>query len=429
VLTVVKSTSTPNVTNTAAGTAATYSITVSNAANTAPATNVNISDALPAGFSYATTGSIVLNGGATRPATVNPTPGDTNPTFGTFTIPGGASVVIGFTVNIAGSVPSGTYSNPATATYLDPTRTTPNGTTSAGYPGGGAERVTVIFVPGLPNTSGLQVGADAAGPIGPHAPFNIALAVLGLIAVVGVLGIAVIAWRGDHHSFWHRLGRHPHVAPPVVLSLFVCGFAVSQFVPYPTTTPMSLSATAPIAGEAATRTELIGDTVVSHIKPAPPVQERFHDAAGPITPSRLRIPAIAVDAPIAGVGLLPDGSMGIPDNLWVSVWLSSSARPGQAGSAVIAGHRGIGTPALFGRLEKVRPGDRIRVSDAGGGELVYEVTRLASLDLSEATQIQVFGPTAEQQLVLITCSGEYSRSTRTYDHRLVVFSRLLPPNP
>jgi hypothetical protein len=29
--------------------------------------------------------------------------------------------------------------------------------------------------------------------------------------------------------------------------------------------------------------------------------------------------------------------------------------------------------------------------------------------------------------VLITCFGKYSSSTRTYDHRLVVFSRLLPP--
>jgi hypothetical protein len=40
--------------------------------------------------------------------------------------------------------------------------------------------------------------------------------------------------------------------------------------------------------------------------------------------------------------------------------------------------------------------------------------------------MQVFGPTTQQQLVLITCFGRYSNATRTYDHRLVVFSRLLP---
>ena len=173
---------------------------------------------------------------------------------------------------------------------------------------------------------------------------------------------------------------------------------------------------------------MIGITVVSQVKPPPPVEEKFYAASGAITPSRLRIPSIAVDASIAGVGLLPDGSMGVPNNLWVSAWLNSSARPGQAGNAVIAGHRGIGTPGLFGHLENVLPGDRIHVSDASHGELVYEVTRVASLDLSADTQMQVFGPTTQQQLVLITCFGRYSNATRTYDHRLVVFSRLLPPS-
>jgi len=63
-LTVIKSTSTPAVTNTSSGTTARYTITVSNGANVSPATNVSISDALPAGFTYASTVGVVLNGGA-----------------------------------------------------------------------------------------------------------------------------------------------------------------------------------------------------------------------------------------------------------------------------------------------------------------------------------------------------------------------------
>ena len=130
--------------------------------------------------------------------------------------------------------------------------------------------------------------------------------------------------------------------------------------------------------------------MVAEAKPAPPpVEETFHLASGPITPSRLRIPAIGVDASVGRVGLLRDGSMGVPDNLWISGWLSSSARPGQAGSSV---------------------------------------TRVASLDLSVESQVQVFGHTSQQQLVLVTCFGQYSGTSRTYDHRLVVFSRLLPPS-
>jgi LPXTG-site transpeptidase (sortase) family protein len=92
-----------------------------------------------------------------------------------------------------------------------------------------------------------------------------------------------------------------------------------------------------------------------------------------------------------------------------------------------AGHRGVGTPALFSHLENVKPGDWIYISDAAANELVYVVTRVASLDLSNSTRAAVFenGPTS--QLVLITCFGDYIASARTYDHRLVVFSRPLLP--
>ena len=50
-----------------------------------------------------------------------------------FTLPGGGSVQLEFTVNIPANVTAGTYQNPATTTYTDPTRTTAGGTTSASY--------------------------------------------------------------------------------------------------------------------------------------------------------------------------------------------------------------------------------------------------------------------------------------------------------
>ena len=541
VLTVTKTTSTPSVINTSTGTVATYSITTSNAVNTSAATNVSVSDALPAGFTFASSAPVVLNGGATQPAAVNPVVGDTNPTFGTFTIPGGGSVVITFTVNIASSVVPGTYNNPAAATYLSPTRITTTGTASSTYPGGGPDRVTVavlvsdmtvakshidpfvrgsttatytvtatnsgaapttgtvtvtdtlpagltptaaagtgwtcpapagqtvtctradalaagssyppititvtvllsaagsmvnqaavsgggetnaanntasdptniISLPGLPNTSGLPA---AGGSIG-LTPTLLMLAAFSLI-----VGVGTIVMRGGVR-FRRRRRRPAFVALPILLSVVAATLALSPLV---TANPQPTAGTPAPLTISDTGNELIGATVVSHITPPTPAEQVFHAAAGAITPARLRIPSIAVDAPVTGVGIMPDGSMGVPDNLWMSAWLSSGARPGQTGSTVIAGHRGVDTPGLFGHLENVRPGDKIRVSDAGSGELVYQVTRVASLDLSMATQLQVFGPTAQQQLVLITCIGQYSRSTRTYDHRLVVFSRLLP---
>jgi LPXTG-site transpeptidase (sortase) family protein len=170
-------------------------------------------------------------------------------------------------------------------------------------------------------------------------------------------------------------------------------------------------------------TQLIGSTAVVVEPPPAPPAETFRTVTGSIVPSRLRIPAIGVDSWIGAVALRKDGSMNVPDNLWTSSWLANGPRPGQPGNAVIAGHRGVGTPALFSHLETVKAGDRIYVSDASGNQLVYQVTRVAWMDLSASTQAAVFGPTNGSNLVLITCFGRYIPSARTYDHRLVVFSQ------
>jgi LPXTG-site transpeptidase (sortase) family protein len=255
---------------------------------------------------------------------------------------------------------------------------------------------------------------------------------LALITGLGALVTAARRLSSNRARFRQRRRRPALGALFALLGLSFCMFAGSQLVTNPTTKSASLVA-ATSAPEAAAApllsgNELIGSKVVTIAKPAPPLAEAFHRAAGAILPSRLRIPSIGVDADVAAVGLLRNGSMDVPDNLWTTAWLSISARPGQPGASVIAGHRGIGTPAVFSHLENVRPGERIFVSDTAGGELVYEVTAVVSVDLSASSQLDVFGPTATQQLVLITCFGMYSNSTRTYDHRLVVTSRLMSPN-
>jgi mucin-19 len=109
--------------NTVQGGVTSYTITVGNGAAYGTATGVALSDALPSPFTFATTDTIALAGGATRTAVVNPTAGATSPSWGTFTIPGGGSVAISFTVNVPVATALGTYQNPASVTYDDPTRT------------------------------------------------------------------------------------------------------------------------------------------------------------------------------------------------------------------------------------------------------------------------------------------------------------------
>lgn len=114
-LTVTKTTSTPVVINTGAvGMQAIYTITVSNAVTKCAATGVSITDVLPSGFTYASTGAMTFTGSpasAARSGGTNPTVGATNPTWTGFTIPGGGSVTLTFTANIAAGTADNTYYN------------------------------------------------------------------------------------------------------------------------------------------------------------------------------------------------------------------------------------------------------------------------------------------------------------------------------
>ncbi|HSS60120.1 MAG TPA: sortase [Candidatus Limnocylindrales bacterium] len=275
-------------------------------------------------------------------------------------------------------------------------------------------------LPGLPNTSGIDLGAAGSAPAGPPTGPGFLLVLSALVAGLSLLYAAgVLGWRtrtrfGRRRS---RARRYPDLR--ILAAGLAAGLVSISVAATPSSEPAPRKSLPGVASLPA-GTQLIGAKSVGVAPPPAPPAEAFRTVSGPITPSRLRIPAIGVDAWIGAVGLRSDGSMDVPDNLWTASWLDGSPRPGQAGNAVIAGHRGVGSPALFSHLESLRPGDKIYVSDAAGNQVVFVVSGVASMDLSPSTQLAVFGPTSTRELVLITCFGRYIPSTRTYDHRLVV---------
>jgi fimbrial isopeptide formation D2 family protein/uncharacterized repeat protein (TIGR01451 family) len=120
-LTVTKTAVTPIVVNSATGTTATYTVTVTNSGGTA-ATGVKLTDSLPPGFSYASTASVSVNGATTTQFSVTngATPEwDITPTGG-FTINPGKTLVVTFTANIVSAVASGPYNNSAAVTSTSP---------------------------------------------------------------------------------------------------------------------------------------------------------------------------------------------------------------------------------------------------------------------------------------------------------------------
>lgn len=141
-------------------------------------------------------------------------------------------------------------------------------------------------------------------------------------------------------------------------------------------------------------------------------------------PARLTIPRIGVDAALESVGLTPEGAMGVPADPANAAWFSAGPRPGEEGSAVIAGHYGWkdGLPAVFDDLSALREGDTLYIEDEGGVQTAFVVRELRSYGEDEDAS-EVFGSTdGKAHLNLVTCEGVWNSVSKSYAERLVVFA-------
>lgn len=150
----------------------------------------------------------------------------------------------------------------------------------------------------------------------------------------------------------------------------------------------------------------------------------------PIVPTRIRIPAIEVDAQVEAVGLKSDGeTMATPKKFTNVGWYKPGTKPGEEGNAVFAGH--LNSPILakdgaFKNLGRIKVGDRIIISDKSGKMLSYSVTDTETYKTELAPREEIFSKKGPSHIVLITCEGEWDPKSKTFDKRLVVIARLLP---
>lgn len=142
-------------------------------------------------------------------------------------------------------------------------------------------------------------------------------------------------------------------------------------------------------------------------------------------PVRLKIPNINVDASVEYVGLAPDGAMDVPKERADVAWFKLGSRPGENGSAVIAGHYGWknGKASIFDNLHKLRKGDKLYIEDEKGVIISFVVRESRRYDPGEDAS-DVFGSPddGKSHLNLITCEGVWDKVSKTYSKRLVVFT-------
>ena len=176
---------------------------------------------------------------------------------------------------------------------------------------------------------------------------------------------------------------------------------------------------APVVSNAATATPGPG------VAPVSPTPARVLPL--PDVPVRLRIPRIAVDAPIVGVGVLGNGELDAPHQPDQVGWFNLGPRPGEVGNALLDGHFDWISIAVFYYLGKLEKGDRVVVVDTSGNEHRFLVDWKELVPADKAPMAGIVGATDVPALTLITCGGQFNRTTGEYTHRWVVRAVAAPP--
>src|SRR6266496_307213 len=248
-----------------------------------------------------------------------------------------------------------------------------------------------VQVKGLPSMSGT--GSDPSALVGNASPFiPLAPWSLGVLALGGMsAGMLTRLWP---FSGQKATDRPPRLFLTVLTAIVALALSVA-----------GLSLAPPTAS------------------PVPP----------PLPFVRLLIPSIGVNASIESVGVRPDGTMETPaQRPWNDVgWYNSGPRPGERGSAVIAGHldRPGGNPAVFWHLRDLHIGDSVLVVGASGKALRFQVTRIIFFQPQDAPAQDVFGNTAGSFLNLTTCAGDWIPTQHQTALRLVVYTSLAGQAP
>jgi Sortase domain len=189
--------------------------------------------------------------------------------------------------------------------------------------------------------------------------------------------------------------------------------------------PDSAISAAPHGGAAATSapTPVATATPTPHPQLVCPTPSTRRVRGVPATyPIAIQIASIGVDAAVELAGVDKHGDMQVPVNPCDVAWYKLGPAPGHAtGDAVIDGHLDWWDdgPAVFWKLNLIRPGAEIDIIDADGAKVRFKVTTLDSLRRA-AVPPSLFSTTGSPMLTLYTCAGTWEPYAETYSKRLFV---------
>jgi len=148
-------------------------------------------------------------------------------------------------------------------------------------------------------------------------------------------------------------------------------------------------------------------------------------AAAQDDPVRIQVSRLSIDAPIDPLALDSTTNELAPPGYGRAGWYQAGPRPGQAGRAIVEGHRTDpgGGNDIFAALGTAQSGDTIVLTTGGGKKVRFVVRSVESFDTSALPTDRLFGSDGTAQLRVIAPSGDVSG--KSYQQDLVVFADLI----
>ncbi|MCF3961446.1 class F sortase [Streptomyces fuscigenes] len=159
--------------------------------------------------------------------------------------------------------------------------------------------------------------------------------------------------------------------------------------------------------------------------PLPPA----HRPLGPSRPTRVDVPSLGIEAPVAGRGLDATGAVDPPPYTSPGTvgWYDAGTQPGAAGTAILVGHVDTDTrPAVFYPLSAAKAGGKVRVTRADGSAAEFTIDDVAVVPRKHFDAAKVYGAArgTRAELRLITCGGTFDPRTHEYTANVVVSAYL-----
>lgn len=150
----------------------------------------------------------------------------------------------------------------------------------------------------------------------------------------------------------------------------------------------------------------------------------------PELPKFIKIPSQSVTGRVRPLAVTKDNALQAPRNIYDAGWYNASAKPGDSGAngaILIDGHvHGPTKPGIFSNIKNLKANDVITIQRGDDKTFDYKVVKVQDYD-SKTLDLGIALASAQpgvQGLNLITCGGNFNKSTGQYDKRTIVFAVL-----